>query len=211
VEKILYLHGFASSPEGRKVALLRELLPRPPFRITAPDLNLPSFEKLDFERMTECAAIEGREAAVVVGSSLGALVALEASRRGVAAPLVLIAPALGFGRRWIEKAPPGDPVVFFHHGAGRELTIHRRFFEQMADLDCDREPPPVPVTIVMGARDESVPVEGVREVWQRWERSGRLLPPSRFVEIPDGDHSLIDAVGRIAEEIRTAAQIGSSG
>jgi pimeloyl-ACP methyl ester carboxylesterase len=205
VKTVVYLHGFASSPEGRKVSLLQGLLPKPGFRILAPDLNLPSFEKLDFEAMTERAVMDGREADVVVGSSLGALVALEAARRGVSAPLVLIAPALGFGRRWIENAPPGDPVVFFHHGAGRELMIHRRFFEQMARLDCDASPPPVPVTIVMGSRDESVPFEGVRGAWQRWEQSGGLRAPSRFVEIPGGDHGLVDVVGRIADEIRAAA------
>jgi pimeloyl-ACP methyl ester carboxylesterase len=205
VKAVVYLHGFASSPEGRKVSLLKELLPPPEFRIVAPDLNLPSFERLDFEAMVDRAVAEGREANVVVGSSLGALVALESARRGVSAPLVLIAPALGFGRRWIDNAPPGDPVVFFHHGAGRELTIHRAFFEHMARLDCETQPPPVPVTIVMGSRDESVPFEGVRAVWERWEESGRLRARSRFVEIPGGDHSLVEVVGRIADEIRAAA------
>jgi pimeloyl-ACP methyl ester carboxylesterase len=207
VKTVVYLHGFASSPGGRKVALLRELLPAPEYRVVAPDLNVPSFEELDFDQMAERATAEARreKAAVVVGSSLGALVALEASRHGVEAPLVLIAPALGFGRRWIEKAPAGDPLMFFHHGAGRELTIHRQFFEQMANSDCDRDPPAVPVTVVMGVLDESVPFSGVQEVWKRWERTGRLTQPSRFVEIPDGDHSLVDAVGRIADEIRNAA------
>ena len=66
--------------------------------------------------------------AVVVGSSLGAVVALEAARIALKAPLVLIAPALGFGSRWTEKLPEGDPVRFFHFGEERELPIHRRFF-----------------------------------------------------------------------------------
>ena len=101
--------------------------------------------------------------------------------------------------------PPGDPVTFFHHGQGRELPIHRRFFEQLARAGEDREPPPVPVVVVMGRHDESVPFDHVAGVWRRWEESGRLLPGSSFVEIPEGDHGLVAHIGRIAEEVRAAA------
>ena len=204
---ILYLHGFASSPAGRKIALLRRVL-APDFQVLAPDLNRPSFERLDFDAMVREAvrAATAEAPAVVVGSSLGALVALEAARRGIPAPLVLIAPALGFGRRWTEKLAPGDPVRFFHHGQERELAIHRRFFEEMTRVDVDREPPPVRVAVVMGEKDESVPFEGVRNVWRRWEDSGRLVEGSRFVAIRDGDHGLVAHVGIIAGEIRDAAR-----
>jgi pimeloyl-ACP methyl ester carboxylesterase len=139
--------------------------------------------------------------AAVVGSSLGALVALDAARIALHAPLLLLAPALGFGSRWIERLPPGDPIPFVHHGEQREIAIHRRFFEQLARVDADRDPPDVPVVVIMGRHDESVPFDLVRGVWNRWEMSGRLAAGSRFVEIADGDHSLIEHVGRIAEEI----------
>ncbi len=145
--------------------------------------------------------------AVVVGSSLGALVALAASRNGLRAPLVLIAPALGFGPRWLEKLPAGDRIPFMHHGAGQVMAVHRGFFEQMVRVDADREPPEVPVTVLMGRQDESVPIESVRAVWKRWEDSGRLAPGSRFVEIEDGDHGLLDHVDRIVEEVLAAAEL----
>ncbi len=141
----------------------------------------------------------------MIGSSLGALAALAAARRGVVAPLVLIAPALGFGSRWIEKLAPGDPVRFFHHGQGRELSIHRRFFEEMALNSVDREPPPQRVIVVMGQRDESVPFDGVAAVWRRWQESGRLARGSRFVAIPEGDHGLVAFVDEIARAVREAA------
>jgi pimeloyl-ACP methyl ester carboxylesterase len=210
VRTVLYLHGFASSPAGRKIALLRKALPADQHRIVAPDLNRPSFGKLDFEAIV-AAAIEAAEAdppAVVVGSSLGALAALEASRCGVEAPLVLIAPALAFGRRWTRQLAPGDPIPFLHHGENREIPIHRRFFEQMASLSVDRDPPQPPVTVVMGVKDESVPFEGVYETWRRWEASGGLAKGSRFIAIPDGDHGLVDHVDRIAEEVRASAASG---
>jgi pimeloyl-ACP methyl ester carboxylesterase len=210
VRPVLYLHGFASSPSGRKIALLRDALPADEFRVVAPDLNRPSFGQLDF-RAIVAAALDAAAAdppAVVVGSSLGAMVALEASRKGLRAPLVLIAPALAFGKRWTEKLAPGDPLPFFHHGQNREVPIHRRFFEEMAQVQSDRDPPRDRVTILMGAKDESVPFDGVYATWRRWEASGALKPGSRFIALPDGDHGLIDYVGQIADEVRAAAASG---
>lgn len=203
MKKILYLHGFASSPAGRKISALKELLEPRGFEISAPDLNIPSFRRLDFDAVVRLALWESKthSPAVVVGSSLGALAALEANRRGATAPLLLIAPAVGFGKRWIEKLPPGDPLLFFHHAAEKELPIHRRFFEQLAALEADRHPPSARVTVVMGENDASVPVEIVREVWRNWETSGALEPGSRFIEIEGGDHGLVDHVGAIAEEV----------
>jgi pimeloyl-ACP methyl ester carboxylesterase len=208
LRNILYLHGFASSPRGRKVEALRAIFQPRGFRVIAPDLNIPSFERLDFRAMSRICVWELKKhlPAVVVGSSLGALVALEAGRTALAAPLVLVAPALGFGRRWIEKLPLGDTLAFFHHGEERELLIHRRFFEDMARVDADEHPPSTPVIVIMGRRDESVPIEIVREVWSRWQESGRLREGSRFVEIPQGDHGLTAHVDSIAEEILALAE-----
>lgn len=153
--------------------------------------------------MVETAVQEAREhgPSAVVGSSLGAIVALEGARRGITVPLVLVAPALGFSERWTEKLPAGDPVTFFHHGEGRDASIHRAFFEAMASSEADRSPPPQPVIVLMGSRDESVPPELVRQTWRRWEQSGRLAVGSRYAEILDGDHGLVESVPRIAAEV----------
>jgi len=206
VKTVLYLHGFASSPAGRKVTLLKEKLDG--FRIVAPDLNRPSFERLDFGAMVEKTLAEAAACRpeVVVGSSLGALVALEACRRGLSAPMVLVAPALGFAGRWTEKLPPEDPPRFLHHATGQEKAIHRAFFEGMARLDVDREPPGVRVAVVMGVNDESVPFALVEDVWCRWVASKKLPAGSRLVEIAGGDHGLVAHVDEIAEEIRAAAE-----
>jgi uncharacterized protein len=212
VRTVLYLHGFASSPQGRKIELLREKLPPAEYRIVAPDLNRPSFSKLSFAAMADEAVRAATETSpdVVVGSSLGALVALEASRRGVRAPFVLIAPALGFGPRWTEKLAPGDPVRFFHYGQGRDLQIHRQFFDEMARVDIDRNPPAQTVVILMGDQDESVPFEGVAATWERWKATGSLAPRSRFVPISGGNHGLIEFVDKISEAIRLLSKGGSS-
>lgn len=206
MKNVLYLHGFASSPSGRKVTALKEILRPRGLRVIAPDLNIPSFERLDFRAMAKVSVWEMKKhlPAVVVGSSLGALVALQAQRIVPLAPLVLIAPALGFGHRWVEKLPAGDPIAFLHHGEEREIPVHRRFFEEMARVDADREAPATPVTVLMGRLDESVPFDLVEETWKRWLGSGRLHEESRFIEIPDGDHGLTSHVDLIADAILAA-------
>jgi predicted alpha/beta hydrolase family esterase len=204
--QILYLHGFASSPHGRKVEKLRALL-EPEHEFVAPDLNVPSFERLDFDAVVAHAVAVARERRpdVIVGSSLGSLVALSVAREGVDAPLVLIAPAFGIAERWIEKLPVEDPVEVFNHALGMNAPIHRAFFLQMAGITIDRQPPRSRVVAFMGRNDESVPFERVESTWHEWTHSGKLAPGSKFVEIPEGDHGLVDHAGVIADEIRTVA------
>ena len=200
--RVLYFHGFASSPNSEKVSALRDLL-APDVELVTPDLNVPSFEELDFEAMVALGLAAGRAIApcAVVGSSLGALVALEVVRRGIARPLILIAPALGVVEYWIERIPEGDPVEVFNHARNANAPIHRAFFEQIARVDADRGAPPVPVTIFMGIDDETLPFERVEAVWQRWRP--HAAAGSRFVAVPGGNHSLLSSVVDIAKEIRT--------
>lgn len=207
MKRVLYLHGFASSPKGRKVEALRRILEPEEFTINAPDLNVPSFENLSFASITDRARNEAASETpdVVVGSSLGALVALSLEKYGVGVPLVLIAPALRLGHRWLEKIAAGDPVAVYNYAADREMPIHRAFFEEMAGVDLGLDPPSRPVTILMGQNDESVPIEIVWDVWRAWEESGRLVPGSSFTVIPKGDHGLTQHVERIADEIRRSA------
>jgi predicted esterase YcpF (UPF0227 family) len=197
---VLYFHGFASSPNSEKVRSLRALL-APDVDLTTPDLNVPSFRELDFDAMAALGVDEGRRIAprVIVGSSLGALVALRVVHE-IRAPLVLIAPAIGFGERWRTKLPDGDPIDVFNHALGSNAPIHRAFFLRMAELDVDRDPPSVPVTIFMGTNDESVPFAQVASTWQQWR--DRLIDDSLFVEIAKADHGLTKHVELIANEIR---------
>jgi hypothetical protein len=212
MERILYLHGFASSPDGRKATAVRTLLGKSGIEIVAPDLNLPSFLDLDFDAMADAAfaAAVDCSARAVVGSSLGALVALEVIRRGFSAPAILIAPALGVADAWLPRVPPGDPVTLFHYGENRELPIRRRFFERVAHVDVDATPPPAPVTVVMGRLDESVPFEAVRATWDRWLASGSLRAGSAFVELTDGDHGLTAHADRVAAEVVMAVRRGTA-
>ena len=187
---------------------LRALLAPQGIELNSPDLNIPSFASLDFDAIVR----RGREDArrmpprAIVGSSLGALVALAVGRDVPATPLVLIAPGLGMLDQWLSRLPDGDPVFAHHHAHNASLPIHRAFFERMATVDVDQEPPGANVTVIMGRNDETVPFDQVAAVWRAWETSGHLAAGSRFLEIPDGDHGLTAHVESIAKEIVRAAK-----
>lgn len=202
---VLYFHGFSSSPGSAKITALRPLLAPHGIELNAPDLNVPSFERLDFDAVVEhaVATAQATPPRAMVGSSLGALVALSVAQRGIHVPLVLIAPALGAARRWSTKIPDGDPVMTFNHARGVDAPIHRAFFEQMTRLHVDDEPPPSRVTVIMGRKDETVPFDIVEEIWRKWETSG-LVEGSRFIVLEEGDHSLVANADAIRDTILEA-------
>jgi predicted esterase YcpF (UPF0227 family) len=208
VPSVLYFHGFASSPASAKITALRPLLAPHGIELDTPDLNVPSFEELDFDAVIahalDCARRNPPRA--MVGSSLGALIAIAVAKRGVAVPLVLIAPALGVAERWREKIPAGDPVTVFNFARNADAQIHRKFFEQMASLHIDHTPPPVRVTAIMGRDDETVPFSMVESRWREWEASGQLVEGSRLLVIEEGDHGLVTHARVIEDAIVEAAR-----
>jgi uncharacterized protein len=205
---VLYFHGFASSPQSAKITALRPLLAAQGIELHAPDLNVPSFERLDFDAMVAAGLRAAEEAPprALAGSSLGAQVALAVARYGPAVPLVLIAPAIGQTVRWRRQMPQEDPVTVFHYARNADARIHRAFFEQLVGLHVDADPPPSRVTAIMGREDETVEFDGVESRWRAWEASGRLAPGSRFVEIADGDHGLVSHAGLIEQAIVEAVR-----
>jgi predicted esterase YcpF (UPF0227 family) len=209
---VLYFHGFASSPASAKITALVPLLAPYGIALDTPDLNVPSFEELDFDAIVEHAWNRARTNPphAVVGSSLGSLVALAIAHRGVHVPLVLIAPALGVARRWESRIPDTDPVTVFNFARNADATIHRKFFEQMSSLYVDEEPPPARVTAIMGRKDETVPFDIVLETWQKWESSGRLVEGSRFIELEEGDHGLVSHADVITSAIVDAVSRSDS-
>lgn len=204
---VLYFHGFASSPASAKITALRPMLEPHGVELHTPDLNVPSFEGLDFDAIVDHAVREAEltPPRAMVGSSLGALVALAAAQRGVHVPLVLIAPALGVAQRWQERIPKGDPVTVFNFARNADAQIHRKFFLQMASLYVDVAPPPSRATAIMGRKDETVPFEAVEERWKEWEMSGKLAPGSKFIELEEGDHGLVSHAEVICSAIVEAA------
>lgn len=209
--RLLYLHGFASSPSSTKVRLIRERLEPDVLTFDAPDLNVPEFRRLSWEAII--GSVVDRvdlNPTVVVGSSLGAMIALECSRRRPDwdCELVLIAPAIGIRGGWVDWLPNdgGTEVEVFHHGSGKEEPINRSFFEEVSLAEADLPTPAKRIRVVMGDQDESISIAGVREKWESWKKSG-LPQGSSFREIHGGDHRLVDYLSEVVAEIRIAARL----
>lgn len=106
--QVLYLHGFASSPQSSKARFFAGRLAARDISVTVPDLNQPDFSTLTVSRMLgQVSELIARSAGPVsvVGSSLGGFVAVQAARQHPdrITRLVLLAPALDFdGNRLAE-------------------------------------------------------------------------------------------------------------
>src|SRR4051795_7080793 len=83
---VLYLHGFASSPESSKATYLSQRFTERGIEVRTPDLNLPDFSTLTVTRMLDQAddligQFDPDAPIVVVGSSLGGFVAVHTAAR----------------------------------------------------------------------------------------------------------------------------------
>jgi len=190
---LVYLHGFASGPGGAKGSHCRAWAEARNIPFHAPDLNLP-----DFEHLTVTAQVEAVETLlaslsappVLVGSSMGGLVAAAVAHRGAAVDrLILLAPAFGFarrrlaGRRWAGYRRRGQ-MPTFHHAQGRWLTLGP---ELLPDLplwqDDDQWQLAVPVTILHGRNDEAVPLAESEAFARRH--------PEAVLQVLEDDHGLL--------------------
>ncbi len=188
-----YLHGFASGPDGHKGRHCRAWAEAHGVAFHAPDLNLPTFEGLTVTaqvRAVEALLAGLATAPVLVGSSLGGLVAAAVAYRGVALRhLVLLAPAFGFARRRLEGERwegyrHHRRLKVFHHAENRWMRLGPDLLE---DLPAWREDETwtvgCPVTLIHGIHDASVPVAESRAFAAR-------QPDAVLHEVND-DHGLL--------------------
>lgn len=214
---VFYLHGLASSPRSSKARYLAGRLGARGLTLHCPDLNEPDFATLTTTRMLRQVAERLRRLppapAVLIGSSLGAFVALHlAERAAKEAPahpvekLVLLAPAVDFGtagmpalgaaglarwRRdgWLEMQ---------HHAYGEPRRVHYALYDDAGGYDSFAARTSVPTLVCHGRRDEVVDPAMV----QRFA-AGR--PHVRLVMLDD-DHQLGGSLERLWAE--TAAFLG---
>lgn len=190
---LVYLHGFASGPEGAKGSRCREWAGARNLPFHAPDLNLPDFEHLTVTAQVEAvtALLRGlAEPAVVVGSSMGGLVGAAAALGGAPmARLILLAPAFGFarrrlaGRRWAGYRRRGS-MPTYHHARGRWLTLGPDLLLDLPRWQADdRWQLPVPVVILHGRQDEAVPLAESEAFAARH--------PGTVLRVLEDDHGLL--------------------
>ena len=161
--RIVYLHGFASSPNSGKAQYFRRRFAERGITMEIPQLDEGRFENLTIS--SQLAVIEravGEQPAILIGSSLGGyLAALYAARHAQVDRLVLLAPAFQFPSRWRERHSPEawkreGSISVFHYGDGRERQLGYQFVEDAAQYE-DEPLFPQPALIIHGVRDTVVP------------------------------------------------------
>ena len=165
--RVVYLHGFASSPQSGKAQFFRRK-----FAACGVPMEIPQLDQGRFEALTITGQLEvieraaGQQPAILMGSSLGGyLAALYASRHPAQIErLVLLAPAFQFPRRWRERYSEPEwerwrregSTPVFHYGDGRERRLGYQFVEDAARYE-DEPAFPQPALIFHGVRDSVVP------------------------------------------------------
>jgi pimeloyl-ACP methyl ester carboxylesterase len=165
--RIVYLHGFASSPQSSKAQFFKRKFDQLGVPFEAPQLDEGNFERLTITGQLAVVerAVAGRSA-VLMGSSLGGyLAALYAVRRPAEVErMVLLAPAFQFASRWRARFRAEDlelwkqqgSAPFFHHGYQTEQRLGYSFVE---DADRYEDAPDFgqPALILHGSEDPVVP------------------------------------------------------
>lgn len=193
----LYLHGFASSAASSKAAYFAGKLREHGIRLHTPDLNAPDFSTLTISRMVEqvTASIDllpCTMGVVLIGSSLGALVAVHVARARPdrVARMILLAPALEFGGhatrplgdRDLEQWKVTGVTNVFHYGYGRIMPVGYALYADACGYECADINLPMPIQVFQGRHDTVVDPASV----ERWAASR----PNVELHMLDDDHQL---------------------
>jgi pimeloyl-ACP methyl ester carboxylesterase len=212
---VIYLHGFASSPGSSKAGRFARELAARGVGFACPDFNEPAFETLTVTRMldqTRDAIAQATGPVALVGSSLGAFVAVHAADRdqtGKVDRLILMAPALDFGgnrlrqlgEHGIDEWRRRGSLTVFHYAFNEPRDVGYALYEDAARYDALTLPLTKPTLVFQGRHDTSVNPEMV-ETWARQQ-------PNVTLRMLDDDHQLtasIETVWRESEVFLTDKQ-----
>ncbi|MCX6626869.1 MAG: alpha/beta fold hydrolase [Candidatus Solibacter sp.] len=203
MNRILYLHGFASSPASGKARFFAERLRSAGARIDIPDLAAGDFEHLTISgqlRIIEQAA--AGDPVALMGSSMGGyLAALYAARHPEVPRMVLLAPAFGFARRWAEHMGADavaawratGSVEVFHYGENRKCRLSYALLDDGSAYE-DYPDFHQPALIFHGALDDIVPA--------RYSVEFAAAHPNAHLEILDSGHQLLNVLEYLAPKVR---------
>lgn len=205
----VYLHGFASSPQSSKAEFFAERLADAGVEFVCPDLNRPAFSTLTVTRMLRqleerLTTVRGDDI-VLIGSSLGGFVAVEAAARRADAghpirSLILLAPAVELEwDRWSEVGPGGidrwrsdGSIEVFHYAMNKAERLAFSFYEDACQYDPASRRLGMPMLVFQGRQDESVSPANV-------ERFARRQAAATLHMLEDG-HQLKNSLPFIWQE-----------
>lgn len=214
ITRVIYLHGFASSAQSTKAQFFATRFAEVGLSLVTPDLNAPDFSTLTVTRMIDhvgTVLAEGPPGPVVLmGSSLGGFVAWHAAARLAVllpqhpiAKLVLMAPAVTFGRNRAEDFGPGvvdeweraGTREFFHYGDNAPRQLHYEFYRDALTYASSGVSVDLPTLIFQGMQDDIVKPQGVIDFCQ-----GR---PNVSLRLLQDGHQLYDHLDEMWQETRT--------
>jgi pimeloyl-ACP methyl ester carboxylesterase len=208
--RIVYLHGFASSPQSSKARFFAGRFEECGVPFTAPELDEGNFEQLTISgqlRVIE-RTVRG-EPVVLMGSSMGGyLAALYAARHENVEKLVLLAPAFQFPTRWkarmakdLERWRREGTIPFFHYGFKQERALAYQMVEDSVQYE-DEPDFRQPALILHGRRDDVVPVEVSKAF-----ANGR---PNVTLKVVESGHELTDVLDQLWSETAGFLEFQSS-
>jgi pimeloyl-ACP methyl ester carboxylesterase len=202
MNRILYLHGFASSPASSKARFFHERLTRAGFAVEVPDLAAGDFQGLTITgQLDVLARAAAGKPVTLIGSSMGGyLAALYAARRPETARVVLMAPAFGFARRWrervgataVEEWQRTGTLEVFHYGEGRTCKLGYGLLDDGARYE-DYPEVSQPCLIFHGLHDDVVPAQYSRD-FAAGRNNVRL-------ELVDSGHDLLNVLDEMADGV----------
>lgn len=195
--RVIYLHGFASSPASRKARHFVEKLAQKGIAVEALDLA-PDFSNLTIS--SQLSVIENavnNQPVALIGSSMGGyLAALYAERHPEVGCLVLLAPAFDFYTLWaqelgfkaLDEWRENGTISVFHYGTGRYVALNYLLMEDAKQYQSYPDFSQ-PCLLLHGLKDAVVP----------FENSARFAAMHSNVSLVpvDSGHELTDVLDEI--------------
>lgn len=203
---VIYLHGFASSPDSTKARFFGARLQAHGLPFACPDLNAPDFATMTMSRMLEQLSTlirDGESPVTLIGSSLGGTLSILAAERlgAQVARLVLLAPAVMFARPGHHLLPPeridewrrAGALPFFHYAFNEERPLNYAFYDDSLGYDAFGARFTQPALVFQGLRDTVVDPRTV----EQFARDRRNVTLSLL----DDDHQLAASLPRMWTDI----------
>lgn len=209
IKHIVYLHGFASSPNSNKANHIIKFFKNKDIKISVPDLNCGDFSNVTITKMLSVISkelSELNEEFIIVGSSLGGYLATLYVENSTKLPDQMLLLAPGFNlytlfRNWlgefgISEWEKNGRFNFMHYAYNKELPLSYEFYKDLKKHTPYPHIKKVPAHIIHGRLDNVVPLENSYEFIKQ--------NPHTTIEVVDDTHELPSSMEFILRWIEKA-------